>query len=193
VLGAGSFPRSGFRRWIALGSAFCSNSEPLQGVFVDPTPQNERRLLPLADLRGNIDQPLPDNPNRESIDMSRTEPGFAERLQTATKAKQAKLEKLRAAALSSAPQTTERQAARMEAEKARAIRTAERKQANQAAARQRAAERAAEQAKKVQAIADEKARKEAERLAQLEMEAARKLEQKAARDAKYAARKARQR
>jgi hypothetical protein len=45
--------------------------------------------------------------------MSRKEPGFAERLQTAAKAKQAKLEKIRATALANDAQSAERQAARV--------------------------------------------------------------------------------
>ena len=46
--------------------------------------------------------------------MARKEPGFAERLQTASKAKQAKLEKIHATALANKPQSAERQAARVE-------------------------------------------------------------------------------
>ena len=124
--------------------------------------------------------------------MSRKEPGFAERLQTAAKAKQALLEKMRATALANDAQSTERQAAWAETEKARQIRTAERKIANRVAAEQRDAERAAETARKARAAAEEKARKDAERIAKVEADAALKKEQKAARDSKYNARKARQ-
>ena len=129
---------------------------------------------------------------RKSKDMSRYKPGFAERLQTAAKAKQAQLEKMRATLLVSDAHSTERQAARMEAAKARQIRTADRKYADQVAAERRNAERAAERARQARAVAEEKTRKEAERVAQVEADAALKKEQKAARDSKYAARKARQ-
>ena len=129
---------------------------------------------------------------RETHDMPAKEPGFAQRLQTAAKAKQAQLEKTRAAAQVNDPQLAERQAAKVETAEARKVRTAERKDANRIAARQREAQRAAEQATKARAAADAKARKEAERVAKAQAEAALKQEQKAARDAKYAARKARQ-
>jgi hypothetical protein len=75
--------------------------------------------------------------------MSRKEPGFAERLQTAAKAKQAQLEKIRATALANDAQSTERQAARVETAEARRIRTAERKSSNRVAAELRDAQRAA--------------------------------------------------
>jgi len=125
-------------------------------------------------------------------DMSRKEPGYAERLQTAAKAKQAQLEKMHATVLTSDAQSTEREAARIEAAKARQIRTAERRQADLLAAKQKVAERAAEAARKALAVTEEKVRKEAERVAQAEAEAVLKINQKAARDSKYAARKARQ-
>jgi len=124
--------------------------------------------------------------------MSRKEPSFAERLQTAAKAKQVQLEKIRAAAQANAPLSAERQAALMETEKARQIRTAERKAANRIAAEQKAQERAAEQARKAQEASEALARKEAERAEKLRAEAALQKEQKALRDSKYAARKARQ-
>ena len=66
--------------------------------------------------------------------MSRKEPGFAERLQTAAKAKQAQLEKIRATALANDAQSAERQAARVETARARQIRTAERRSANRVTA-----------------------------------------------------------
>ena len=124
--------------------------------------------------------------------MSRKEPGFAERLQTAAKAKQAQLEKIRATVPAGAAQPTERQAARIEAEKARKIRTADRKYANQVTAQRRDAEREAERARQLRAVAEEIVRKEADRVAQAEADATLKKDQKAARDAKYAARKGRQ-
>ena len=123
--------------------------------------------------------------------MSRKEPGFAERLQTAAKAKQAQLEKIRAMALTNDPQSTERQAARVETAYARQIRATERRSANRVAAELRDAERAAEKARQARAVTEEKARKDAERAAQVEADAALKRDQKAARDSKYAARKAR--
>lgn len=124
--------------------------------------------------------------------MARKEPDFAERMQTAAKAKQAQLEKLRASAQANAAQSAERHAALMETEKARQIRITERKLANRLAAEKREAERAAEFARKAREIAEEKARIEAERIAKLAAEEALKKEQKAARDSRYAARKGRQ-
>ena len=124
--------------------------------------------------------------------MPRKEPGFAERLQTAAKAKEAQLEKIRATTLASDPKLAERQAARVETADARKIRTTERKDANRATAKRVEAGRAAERARQAQAVADEKTRKEAERAAKAKADAALKQDQKAARDAKYAARKARQ-
>jgi len=124
-------------------------------------------------------------------DMSRKEPGFAERLQTAAKAKQAQLEKIRATALANDAQFTERQAARVETAEARKLRTADRKYWNRVTAELRDAQRAAEKARQAQAVTEEKARKDAERAAQVEADAVLKKDQKAARDSKYAARKAR--
>jgi len=124
-------------------------------------------------------------------DMSRKEPGFAERLQTAAKAKQAQLEKIRATALANDAQFTERQAARVETAEARKLRTADRKYSNRVTAELRDAQRAAEKARQAQAVTEEKARKDAERAAQVEADAVLKKDQKAARDSKYAARKAR--
>ena len=123
--------------------------------------------------------------------MSRKEPGFAERLQTAAKAKQAQLEKIRATALANVAQFTERQAARVETAEARKLRTADRKYSNRVTAELRDAQRAAEKARQAQAVTEEKARKDAERAAQVEADAVLKKDQKAARDSKYAARKAR--
>ncbi len=124
--------------------------------------------------------------------MSRKEPSFMERLQTAAKAKQALLEKTRTTALANTAQSAARQAAWMEEAAARQIRTAERKLANRAEAERRNAERAAEKARQQLAAAEEKARVEAERVAKIEAEAALKKNQKSVRDSKYAARKARQ-
>jgi hypothetical protein len=124
--------------------------------------------------------------------MSRTEPSFAERLQTAAKAKQVQLEKIRATAQVNAPLSAERQAALLETEKARQIRTAERKAVNRIAAERKAEERTAEKARQAQAASEALARKEAELAGKLQAEAALQKEQKASRDSKYAARKARQ-
>lgn len=128
--------------------------------------------------------------------MPAKEPGFAERLQTAAKAKKAQLEKLRAPLPANAPQSTTREAAQVEASAARTIRTAERKEADRMGAQQREAQRAAENARRARAVVDEKVRRDterdAERTAKAEADAALKRNQKAARDAKYAARKARQ-
>jgi hypothetical protein len=130
--------------------------------------------------------------NREIEDMPRKEPGFAERLQTATKAKQAQLEKIRTTTRANDPQVGERHAARLEAAEARKIRAAEQKKSNRATAELKAAQRAAETARQAQAVAEEQARKDAERAARAEADAALQQVQKAARDSKYAARKARQ-
>ena len=128
--------------------------------------------------------------------MPAKEIGFAERLQTAAKAKKAQLEKLRAPVPAKGQQSTERQAAQVEAAAARKIRTAGRKDSDRVGAQQREAQRAAENARQAIAVADEKVRKDAERdaerAAKAEADAALKQNQKAARDAKYAARKARQ-
>jgi Family of unknown function (DUF6481) len=124
--------------------------------------------------------------------MSRKEPSFAERLQTAEKAKQVQLQKIRETAMAHEAQSAERQAARVETAEARQLRMVERKTANRAAAEQRDAKRAIENARLALIATEEKARKDAERVARLEADVALKKEQKAARDSKYAARKARQ-
>ena len=124
--------------------------------------------------------------------MPRKEPGFADRLQTAAKAKQAQLEKIRATALANDAQSAERQAARVEVAEARKIRTAERKDSNRVTAELRDRQRAAEKARQARAVTEEQARKDAKRVALLEADAALKKDQKTARDHKYAARKARQ-
>ena len=125
--------------------------------------------------------------------MPQKEPGFAERLQTSVKAKQAQLEKVRATALANDAQSAQRQATRVETAEARKIRTADHKIANRVTAELRDAQREAETARQEHAVMEEKARKDADRVAQVATDAALKQEQKAARDSKYAARKARQR
>ena len=94
--------------------------------------------------------------------MPAKEPGFAERLQTAAKAKKAQLEKLRAPVPANGPRSTERQAAQVAATAARKIRTAERKDSDRVGAQQRGAQRAAENARQALAAVDEKVRKDAE-------------------------------
>jgi len=123
--------------------------------------------------------------------MPRKEPGFAERLQTAAKAKQALLEKMRAAAAPGDALSAKRQA-QIEAQKAREARAAERKAADRLNAERIRAERDAKEAEKARAAAEEKARKEAEKTAKARAAAELEAAQKATRDAKYAARKARQ-
>ena len=125
--------------------------------------------------------------------MPKKEPGFAERLQTAAKAKKAQLEKIRALAPADRVPSADGQTAQSEAEAARKMRTAARKDSDRAGAQEREAQRAAEKAAQAQAAIDQRARKDAERVAEAEADAALKKDQKAARDAKYAARKARQR
>jgi len=125
--------------------------------------------------------------------MPKKEPGFAERLQTAAKAKKAQLEKIRARAPADGVPSAGGQAAQLEAAAARKMRTADRRYSDRAGAQEREAQRAAEKTRQAQAVIEQSARKEAERVAQVEADAAHKQDQKAARDAKYAARKARQR
>lgn len=124
--------------------------------------------------------------------MPSKEPSFVERLQTAAKAKNAQLEKIRATVPATGAQSTERHGAQVEAAGARKIRTAQRRDADRRGAQQREAQRAAENARQALAVAEERGRKDAERGAQAEADAAFQKDQKAARDAKYAARKARQ-
>ena len=124
--------------------------------------------------------------------MPKKEPGFAERLQTAVKAKQAQLEKIRSTALANDAQSAQRQATRVEVAEARKIRTAEHRHSNRVTAELRDAQREAEKVRQAHAVMEEKARKNAERIAKLEADAALKQDQKAARDSRYAGRKARQ-
>ena len=129
---------------------------------------------------------------KRNHNMSRKEPSFAERVQTAVKAKQAQLEKMRAMALANDAQSAQRRAARVETAEARKVRTVEHKNANRVTAELRDAQREVEKARRAVAVTEEKARKDAERVAQVKADAALKQGQKAARDSKYAARKARQ-
>ena len=86
--------------------------------------------------------------------MSCKEPGFAERLQTAVKAKQAQLEKMRATVLANDAQSAQRRATRVETAEARKIRTAEHKYANQVTAELRDAQREAEKARQAHAVTE---------------------------------------
>lgn len=124
--------------------------------------------------------------------MPLKEPGFAARLETASKAKQTQLEKLaRASVPADGKQSVEKQLKAVELAKAREIRKAQRKAENQAAAKNRAEDRAAEEAQKAQLSAEARARKEAEQVAKAAAEVDLKNKQKAACDLKYAAREAR--
>src|SRR3954469_25753589 len=100
--------------------------------------------------------------------MPKKEPGFAERLQTAAKAKKAQLEKIRARPRADGVPSAEGQAAQLEAAAARKMRTAYRKHADRVKAQEKEAQRAAEKARQAQAVVEQTARKEAERVAQVE-------------------------
>lgn len=125
--------------------------------------------------------------------MSRKEPGFAERQQTSSKARQLQMEKIRVMTAANEAGAEERLAARLAAEQALQIRTEERKKIKREAALLRVAEQAAEKVRRAAAAAEEKLRRDAERIARAAADEILKKEQKAARDSKYAARKARQR
>lgn len=118
---------------------------------------------------------------------------FGARLDSATRAKQAALARIRSQAGPGDPALEERLAARKAVVAAREARQAERSAAREAEAVRKAAERAAkeleEQAAKV-AEAERLASEEQARILAVEAE---KIQQKANRDARYAARKARQR
>ena len=116
---------------------------------------------------------------------------FGDRLSTQAKAKQALLEKLRAAAKTNAETFAERDAERRRVAEARATRAAERQAIKDAETARIAAEKVAEAAR----LAEEARIAEEERQKKLLEEAdamvALLAEQKALRDARYAARKAR--
>jgi hypothetical protein len=120
---------------------------------------------------------------------------FADRLETAAKAKQALLDRARAKDPTKDPEFVARQEARVAAARAREERETERRNAE---IERRNAQRAEREAARAKAIAD----REAEKAAQAALEAQRaksslreQIEllavQKATRDARYAARKAR--
>ena len=115
---------------------------------------------------------------------------FADRLETAAKAKQALLEKARQKDPSNDPEFAARQAARIEAAKLREERETERRSAKAAEQAKVKAEREAEAARKAA-----EAEAEAERIRSgkrpVSKPALSSEEQKALRDARYAARKAR--
>jgi len=109
---------------------------------------------------------------------------FNERLETAAKAKQALLEKMRANAPQNTPGFAERQAERIVLSDARDKRKAEAAERKRAEAAQKAEEAAAAALAAQRAAEEELNRKANEALAL-------KAQQKAGRDAKYAARQAR--
>jgi len=107
-------------------------------------------------------------------------PGFDDRLSDSAKAKQEKLDRVRALTEKAAATQAERQVQRAAIQAAREARAAEREAAKRAEAERVAAERAAREAEEERLHAERIAREE-------ELEA----EKQAARDARYAARKAR--
>ena len=115
---------------------------------------------------------------------------FADRLETAAKAKQALLDKARQKDPANDPEFAARQAARIEAARVREERESERRHAKLAEQARVKAEREAEAARKAAEAAVE-----AERIRlgkrPVSKPALSEAEQKAARDARYAARKAR--
>ncbi|MBS0537329.1 MAG: hypothetical protein JSR47_01150 [Proteobacteria bacterium] len=115
---------------------------------------------------------------------------FADRLETAAKAKQALLDKARAKDPANDPEFAARQAARLEAARQREQREAEKREARLAEQARVKAEREAEAARKAA-----EAEAEAERIRAgkrpVSKPALSPAEQKAIRDARYAARKAR--
>jgi hypothetical protein len=115
---------------------------------------------------------------------------FADRLETAAKAKQALLEKARQKDPSNDPEFAARQAARIEAARIREERETEKRNAKMAEQARVKAEREAEAARKAA-----EAQAEADRIRSgkrpVSKPALSEAEQKALRDARYAARKAR--
>ena len=109
---------------------------------------------------------------------------FADRLETAAKAKQALLERARAKDPAKDPEFAIRQEARAAAAYARQEREADRQIAKLAEREKEAAERDARKAEQVALEAERAGRVTRQKTASL-------AEQKAARDARYAARKAR--
>lgn len=122
-------------------------------------------------------------------DMKKFEPGFAERQQASSKAKQALLTKAKEA--SKDPNSAARHQARQEVAEAREARLAERKAERRAEKQRKAAEQAEADAARLEAEAAEKARIAAEAEALEAEKLALAARQKAERDRKYAARKAR--
>jgi hypothetical protein len=120
------------------------------------------------------------HPEITDSDMPKKEPGFAERLQTAAKAKKMQLEKSRAMASANGSDAVASNAAQVQAVAERRIRTAERKRTDRLEAQEREAQRAAEKARQAQAAIDQIALKDAERVAKVEAAAAREREQKVA-------------
>ena len=117
---------------------------------------------------------------------------FADRLNTAAKAKQALLERARANDPTKDPAFAARKAERAAAAAAREARIAEQKAQREAALAREAEEKAAAEAARIEAERLEAERIKAEERAEADRLVALAAEQKAARDARYAARKARQ-
>lgn len=122
-------------------------------------------------------------------DMKKFEPGFAERRQASSKAKQALLDKAKEATKD--PNAAARQQARLEVAIAREARLAERKAERRAEKQRKALEKAEADATRLAAEEAEKARLAAEAEAIEAEKKALAARQKAERDRKYAARKAR--
>lgn len=110
------------------------------------------------------------------------EKGFAERRDTAAKAKQADLKKFEQKASADDPAQIEKRAARVAVAEARKVRAAKRDE-----------EKAAEKQRALAEEAERLAEKQRELAAEAEQQVALAEKQKADRDARYAARKARKR
>ena len=119
------------------------------------------------------------------------EPNFADRQNTANKAKQALLKKAKAKDPTKDPKFAEHQEARRVAAIARDARLAERKAERAAEKERREKEKADAETARIAAEIAEKERIEAEAIAAAEAEVTRLADQKAERDRRYAARKAR--
>lgn len=122
--------------------------------------------------------------------MPAKEPGFAERLQTAAKAKQTQLEKMRATKQASDPSLAERQAEKTKTTETRKPRADKPKDAKQVTAKRPATKPITGKPQQTHAAEGDKARKDAEAVARAQAEAKVKQE-KVAREVKYPAHKVR--
>ena len=125
--------------------------------------------------------------------MKNYEPGFADRLSVAAKARRAELEKARTNAPANDPGFAGRQAARRAAAVERKARNSERKAAKLAEKIRKTKELADEEIARETALKAEQERREADATEQAARDIALAAERKAERDRRYAARKARQR